>query len=99
MSKPQFRTSLLESLREDLYHIINGIYSGIPICCVLFFIRQHRQYDGIAMALNRKRRYVERCRYVRCDRCFRAGLVAVIKFNGNVATWLWNPLGAQESEK
>lgn len=92
------------SLREKMFHYINGIRSGIPFCCIKFWMRGVSDYDrypdGIAATLYEERYGVpfdvfgvaendkELANYVRCNDCFEHGRDGRCKDNGTVMHWL-----------
>lgn len=72
-----------------LFSLLNGLHSGIPLCCILYFVGMTQQ--GIALVA----RHAAKTRgghgnapYVQCNECFNTGRVQRIKFNGAIATEL-----------
>ena len=84
-------------LRRKLYHYINGVRSGIPFCCVRFWVKSQAKYpDGVAATLCKERYGVglndvheyEEANYVRCPKCFESGRDGRCKGNGTILHWL-----------
>jgi len=78
-------------MRQTLYDFVNGIWSGIPICCILFFIRKRRAgIREIAWEV-----YAERIEshplacYVQCDKCHARKKLVKIRHNGTILHWLF----------
>ncbi len=42
----------LRNWRLFVYDFFNGIYSGIPLCCVIFFLKKMAQYKNSSVAYN-----------------------------------------------
>lgn len=90
------------NLRAKIYHYVNGIRSGIPFCCVRFWVRGSNDYtrypDGMGATLYEERHGEkfdicgendkEKANYVRCDKCFENGRDGKCKDNGVVLDWL-----------
>lgn len=80
-------------MREKLYHLINGIRSGIPFCCVWFFVNR-QDVEGLALKLHYARGGTrgnwikDTCNYVRCDKCFDKKYEVPVKRNGVICEWL-----------
>lgn len=66
--------------KRQLYHILNGLWAGIPWCCIKFW------HDGNS-GLSRKGSdsLASVAQYVRCNKCIKAGHMVSIRFNGNIA--------------
>jgi hypothetical protein len=86
-----------------IYHFINGIYSGIPICCSFFFTKRYINNALVASEVAKERRLFaggdgkvfrmifsnkERADYVQCSRCFRENRIANLKDNGHIFKWI-----------
>jgi hypothetical protein len=73
-------------VRRLLFDSINGVRSGIPICCVMFFNKhQIMGTHQIAYTIDTTPRVVwgsGSCGYVQCDKCFNTGNKVNIKPNG-----------------
>lgn len=94
----------MKQLKFKLFHYINGIRSGIPFCCVKFWVREVNNYkrypDGIGASLYQERYGVpfdifgddendkELANYVRCHKCFETGRDGRCKDNGTIMHWL-----------
>jgi hypothetical protein len=92
------------SFRVELYHFINGIRSGIPACCVLFFTKKNRTVDYVAYEVDKERGINVKsvggamtypdgkptdAEYVQCDTCFKNNRVEPLKSNGCIMHWLY----------
>ncbi len=65
--------------RQQLHDVLNGIHSGIPLCCIRFFITASFEdlitsKDPLAAAIQ----------YKRCQACRDDGHVVQVRFNGRV---------------
>jgi hypothetical protein len=81
-------------------HAMEGLFSGIPNCCVEFYCRQFlRNPEKIALRVARERGFSglpyelgtwikDPCQYVSCDKCWQDKSFAVIKANGSFFTRL-----------
>jgi len=68
--------------RRWLYHFLNGIWTGIPLCCTLYWCSG---YHG----MNRdKPDPWHEAYYVRCNACVDARRINKTRQNGRVAHWL-----------
>ncbi len=65
--------------KRQLYHILNGLWAGIPWCCIRFW---HEGNTGLSR-MGYDPLY-EEAQYVRCERCIRRGHMASIRFNGRI---------------
>jgi hypothetical protein len=73
-------------MRIKLYNFINGIRSGIPICCVLFFVKRHNDvYQETNLLRNQKS---DKCGYIRCDKCFKENRKIKQKLNSRICRWI-----------
>ena len=82
-------------LRVKMYHYINGIRSGIPLCCIRFWVREcnntEKYPNGISFALSQERYGgfdKDESNYVQCHMCYKAGRPAECKGNGVILHWL-----------
>ena len=49
-----------------LFHLCAGLYLGIPLCCIWYFLRHYNELE----AINRRRGDLP-MGYVKCDKCYR----------------------------
>lgn len=70
------------AMRKLLYHFINGIRSGIPLCCTWYFVCASKHMTAVARETAIKRGGSLKCGYVTCDRCYHNGRRVKIKHNG-----------------
>ena len=70
--------------RQRTYHIIYGLHSNIPLCCVLFFtFFSRRALSAQHMnSVERNRKYMAR-QYVPCPRCLRTGYTQRLHYCGH----------------
>jgi len=69
--------------REKLYDILNGIWSGIPLCCIKYW------YDGnTGLSRDKEDPYRDEARYVRCNRCVSKRRIKQIRHNGDICRFL-----------
>jgi hypothetical protein len=68
-------------MRRYLYHLINGVRSGIPLCCVAHWLA------GITGLNNYDPNYMD-ASYVRCHTCATTRRVVELKNNGCIMRWL-----------
>jgi len=76
-------------MRKQLFHIINGVRSGIPLCCVRFFIVEERKGENIAQRIHYGRTDKEfaiidydEAAYVQCHKCYAKNKIVKIRNNG-----------------
>lgn len=77
------KDSNVKKLKGVLGHLLNGIWSGIPICCTLHFCKL--RWSGIHLigGHEKKRRgNIHRAQYVQCNKCFELDRVRPMKKNG-----------------
>ena len=62
------------SFNEYMYNLINGIYSGYPLCCIEYFCTLMK--EGVHPALYNHWKYTEtitnKIQYVQCPKCIKA---------------------------
>lgn len=89
-------------MRELIFNLANGIYSGIPVCCNLFFTyRAYRGKHPVAAVVHEERtNQVFDClgsndaddgggaNYVQCNRCYAKKNTKKIRYNGTILRWL-----------
>jgi len=89
-------------IKEAIYNFINGIWSGMPFCCVIFFVKKSWIYQcDTAYHVENKRNNVIYCtergmklkeipehEYVACDKCTLHKTFVKIKENGIICQWL-----------
>jgi len=90
-------------IKRLIFNLINGIYSGIPLCCTLFYAKKDLNIDPLLAYTVEKNRGIEvelvdhgfryingknNCDYVSCDRCFNMNRFKTIKNNGMIFKWL-----------
>lgn len=64
------------------YDIIEGIYSGIPECCIRGFL-DGRTYANVYNCLNDKQKHkLDKFNYVPCEKCLKADKITKVKNNG-----------------
>ena len=69
--------------RRILYHFLNGLWSNIPVCCIVYWCRGfHGMYRDFPDPHYRE------ANYVRCNRCATTRRIQKIHANGRIATWL-----------
>ena len=90
------------NIRQKIFHYLNGVRSGIPVCCINFWVRNVNDYDrypkGIGATLYEERHGKEfdvfgdndcsQADYVRCPHCFSNNHVVKVKENGTIMHWL-----------
>lgn len=85
--------------RNILYHFINGIHSGIPLCCTTFFslktVDEKCHKEGIAFVLSQirepgawERGEHKSVNYVQCDKCYENNHVVEINENDPICLWI-----------
>lgn len=76
--------------RNVIFHFVNGIHSGIPLCCTTFFslktLDEKCHREGIAFTVSEEREpgawetgTHTSVNYVQCDKCWERGHVVEIK--------------------
>lgn len=88
-------------MKELIFNLVNGVYSGIPICCNLFFSYKvvTRESDcPVAAMVHEKRtgkvfdifaaKGDDESHYVQCNRCYAKNKVKQIRGNGVVLKFL-----------
>jgi len=86
-------------MKENIYHLINGLWSGIPLCCITFFVANHAKHEGGIAAAKYKERYnrefeidpeknISKADYVRCDKCWNKDRLAKVRDNGVIMYWM-----------
>ena len=78
-----------------ILNIINGLYSGIPVCCILFFSKRDLKKHNVALETDIERGLTVVAEgggyrtippsinhYVRCNKCFNTNHRVEIKKNG-----------------
>ena len=71
-------------MRKLVFDLVNGIRSGIPLCCTLFFAKHRFKYpdEALAIKMKNKRGSYGDSNYVMCDKCFKTNNAVEIKNNG-----------------
>jgi hypothetical protein len=71
-------------MKRLLFDLINGIRSGIPVCCTLFFSAWVYFHPGepCAATVGKARGQDKDARYVQCNRCYHSRKVVQVKPNG-----------------
>jgi hypothetical protein len=78
-----------------LYHAINGIWSGISVCCVAYFVFEMWQGNQPVAEMAAERRGENTpTNYVVCDKCWRAGRFIKTKQNGTLLDFMF--VGVEE---
>lgn len=72
-------------MKRIIFDIINGIRSGIPICCVIAYLRD--SYNNLPVALHRSKQLgydlqKSGYQYVPCSKCYKNKKIVPLKFNG-----------------
>ena len=80
----------MNKLRCLLFDIINGVRSGIPLCCIEYFVRTP------LMAMIIQNEYNPLIQYQRCMSCRSSERIVEIRHNGCTAHWLIPPPGEEE---
>ncbi len=75
---------MIQLFKRKLFNFINGIYSGIPFCCVLFYTKRNKPKSYTALEVDISRGYSRNAGYVLCDKCFKENNVVNIKLNGAI---------------
>jgi hypothetical protein len=87
---------LLNKLKRSLFDLINGLRSGIPLCCTVHYVSSKwRGVCGIAKHDSERRgfpwkrrdlrpEFYQKVRYCLCDKCFANESVVKIKHNGTI---------------
>jgi len=60
---------------------INGIWSGIPLCCIWHFIRSPHA-DVAFRDAQRRGHWHDDAEYCQCDRCYRDKRIVKVRDNG-----------------
>ena len=80
-------------LQTAAYHFFNGIYSGIPLCCIIFFIRKCRSTNLVAkdVTIERGEEWSKNggVQYVQCNKCYNKKKIIKIKNNGCILGWVY----------
>jgi len=83
-------------IRWFIYSFVNGIYSGIPVCCVINYCKDASE-EGTAVAMAKKcgmtwKEYAAKVptQYVPCQKCFNKRKFAKIRFNGTIFGFIVN---------
>jgi len=73
-------------IRQAIFDLFNGIHSGIPLCCIKFFITFHFKYPGVPVAQDVKwnRGIAHDAGYVTCNSCHAQHRVVKIRDNGMI---------------
>ncbi len=79
----------MNRLRVWLFDVINGIRSGIPPCCIYYFVTTP---FSIMVPNNEHNLKIQ---YQRCMKCRATGHAIEIELNGCVAHWLM-PTGPKD---
>ena len=69
--------------QRSLYHFVNGVWSGIPLCCIRYWLDGN---DG--MSRDKPDPYWEDTEYVRCNKCVSKRRVKTIRLNGSIWRFL-----------
>ncbi len=85
-------------MQTALFNFINGLRSGIPLCCTVFFIKECRIPGPVGARIYEKRsgkkfdvfgdNEDDNAQYVRCDTCYSRQKVKEIRENGVIMKWL-----------
>ena len=83
-------------MKEIIFNLVNGVHSGIPLCCNLFFAYRAHKGGPVAAQVHEERTGQSfdplttrtKANYVRCHRCYRKDRVKEIRYNGVIAKWL-----------
>ena len=77
-------------MKDWLFDLINGVRSGIPLCCVWYYLRWDDSQGLCAKTTGLRRgtwgQYIRE--YVACDTCHETGKIVKIKKNGVIMKWL-----------
>jgi hypothetical protein len=65
--------------QREMYHIVNGLWAGIPWCCIMFW---HNGNTGVTRKTSDP--WAETAQYVRCDTCIARRHFIKIRKNGAV---------------
>jgi len=69
--------------RRKLFHFINGVWTGIPLCCINYW---NQGYSGIHR--DKPDPNWPEAHYVRCNECAAARRSKKTRSNGVIARWL-----------
>lgn len=69
--------------RQKLYHFLNGVWSGIPVCCVAYWCKGFHGLNRDIPDPHYRETY-----YIRCNHCAAERHITTIRNNGRVAAWL-----------
>lgn len=84
-------------MKEAIFNLVNGIRSGIPVCCTLFFTYQCRIPGPVGKRIHEERtgKKFNPCEiiegdaeYVQCGICYKRNKVKEIRENGVIMSWL-----------
>ncbi len=82
-------------MRELIFNLVNGVRSGIPLCCNLFFSHNALTPGPVAKRVYEKRTSKEfdifeisESDYVQCNHCYSKNKVKDIRSNGVILRWL-----------
>lgn len=79
-----------ELSNEEKFHLINGIWSNIPPCCIKFFIEKNRREEFIWEFLNKTRGCHQNVWYVQCNSCYEKKINVEILDNGIIGMELFH---------
>lgn len=85
---------MINRINITIYDFFNGIYSRIPLCCVLFFCKRVLLKGELTIGQNvNNERNVsidsKSPHYVQCDKCYENNIVANVNFkNGSILKWI-----------
>ena len=69
--------------RRSLYHLLNGLWTGIPLCCIRFWL-----HGNTGSTRKQPDPLVGTAQYVRCDECVKHKRISKIRCNGSICHWL-----------
>ena len=79
-------------IRCIIHDFINGLYSGIPLCCVINFCRcksNHKALDlAIQYGLKSHYDFDREVNYVPCKKCHETKTYNELKHNGSICEFL-----------
>jgi hypothetical protein len=92
----------IDKVRRITYNFINGIHSGIPLCCVLYYCKESITTISVAADVYERRYKLPWdtssdndiklfgvvVQYVMCDKCATDKKVVSLKLNGSICNWL-----------
>lgn len=88
--------SLNKKIRNAIYDFANGLYSGLPLCCIWFFVKKAYSSTHVGYETHIRRggtpitwRTSSRHGYVQCDKCYQKNHVVKQRNKGCIFGWIY----------